>query len=99
MTTRRILISTAGGSTFIVAAIAISWAVFYESSPIYQGPYNEGVLAKIWMILNIIPIMAGFVAGGHSGSPAVMAVAGSLQWFLIGFIVVYIVQAFRSRND
>lgn len=93
------MISAAGGIAAVLVAVLISWAVLSEASPIYQGPYNQGPLEKIWMLVNIIPIMAGFVAGGHSGSTPVLVIGGGLQWFLVGFIITYIVQAFRGRNS
>lgn len=96
--TQLILKAAAGGAIFAVLAVLVSWAVFYESSPIYQGPYNQGVLAKIWMILNLPAFMAGFAVGGHSGSMPAAVITMCLQWFMIGFGVVYIVSFRRAKT-
>lgn len=89
--------SGVGGMIFLALSVLISLAVFIESSPFYGGSYNDGILATVWMFLNIPAIAASAVAGGHSGSMPAMVITMCIQWFLIGFFTFY--RFLRNRHS
>src|SRR5689334_17311749 len=90
---RRILTGFLVGITFGIAALLISWALLYETSPLYQDSLHPGWARFIWQVANIPALLATVL----TGTAASAVIVGFIQWCVIGWVIFLMAERVRKR--
>ncbi|HEX5704601.1 MAG TPA: hypothetical protein VFX97_15475 [Pyrinomonadaceae bacterium] len=98
MSRRRIFHLSVSALT-LLAAFAVNWLVFGETSPAREYfLWNVG-LPNAWRSLNLIPGIISAIAAGnvHGGNELVFFLVFSIQWLLVGLVFSLVLLMFRRK--
>ena len=98
---RRAVFHLSVSAVTLLAAFAVNWLMFGETSPASEYfLWNVG-LPNAWRSLNLIPGIISAIAAGnvHGGNELVFYLAFSIQWLLVGFVFSFVLLLFRRKRE
>jgi|SRR5687767_1015791 len=98
---QRLIFHLSVSALTLLAAFAVNWLMFGETSPANDYfLWNVG-LPNAWRSLNLIPGIISAIAAGniHGGNELVFYFVFAIQWLLVGLVFSFFLLLFRIKRE
>lgn len=85
----------------LVAAFAINWLMFGETSPANEYFLWHVDLPNAWRGMNLVPALISALAAGnlHGGNEFIFYLVFAVQWLLVGLAFSFVLLLFRMKRE